>query len=125
VNEVGKLIHLAGEKDQAEEDRAEQVLARALDLAFLQRTHSKRHEERRHQKDEGRERGELDAEDALHIRRSWRRVKPVDQMRRDQRAEEHAVRRKEGPHEELLVRNTGRRRMVVVVIDGAGVAAHG
>jgi hypothetical protein len=51
-------------------------------------------------------------------------VQPVDDVGADQGGEEHAVRREEGPHEELLVRNTRRGGVIVMVINGAGVSAH-
>ena len=38
-------------------------------------------------------------------------------MRRDQRAEKHAVRSEEGPPKELLVRNTGGGRVIVMVVE--------
>jgi hypothetical protein len=54
----------------------------------------------------------------LGIEATRGRVQAVDQVGRDQRAEEHAVRGEEGPHEELLVRNARRGGVVVMVVDG-------
>jgi hypothetical protein len=45
-------------------------------------------------------------------------------VRGNQGREEHAVRREKGPHEQLLVRDTRRSGVIVVMIYGAGVSAH-
>ena len=99
-------------------------MTRAPYKTFLNRIDGECHEQRRHEEDERRERGKLNAEDFVDDGRSGRRMQAVDQVSRDERSKEHAVRSEKRPHEEFLVGNAGRRGDVVVVIDGCGVAAH-
>ncbi len=124
VHEVGELIDLAAEEDEAEEDGPEDHLAGGLDLALLARAHGERHEERGHQENEGGERRELDGENLERVGAIRSGMEAVDDVGRDQRAKEHAVRGEKGPHEELLVRNARHGGVIVVMIDGAGVSAH-
>ena len=51
-------------------------------------------------------------------------MQAVDQVGRDQRAEEHAVRGQKRPHEELLIGDAGRSARIVMMVDSASVTAH-
>ena len=88
----------------------------------MHRGDGERHQERRHQQDERRERRQLDGEQVLdetlvafRVGEAGGEELAVQQVGRDQRAEEHAVRSQEEPHDELLVVDSGGSRRVMRV----------
>ena len=120
VVEVGELVDLAAQEDQAEEDHAQNIAAEGLDLALVHRGDRERHQERGHQQDERREGRQLDVEQVLDealvafgVGEAGGEELAVEQVRRDERPEEHAVRSQEEPHDELLVVDPGGRRRFV------------
>ena len=118
--EVGELVDLTAEEDHAEEDHAQDIATEGLDLALVHRGDRERHQERGHQQDERREGRQLDIEQVLDealvafgVGEAGGEELTVEQVRRDERPEEHAVRSQEKPHDELLVFDPGGRRRFV------------
>ena len=108
IDELVELEDLEGQEGRPHDARREQPDPEALHIPASQRVVRQYHAHAAHKQYEGARRSRENVEHVLRERSDLTAVL-VYQVRRNERAEEHAVRAQEGPHEQLLVAQTGRR----------------